>query len=147
MAQNAQASPVTNLNGQSQASQSSQSSQIYGSPQLTQTPNFYGHGFIPPASPPPLPSSDILSSILERLNSVDKKTIATGPNTTVSGIVSRIDKIDQKMNNFETRIKELEKSCDFSGNMIENLTQKNRVNSTQLLNPRAVCKIERIQRS
>ena len=28
------------------------------------------------------------------------------------------------MNNFETRIKELEKSCDFSGNMIENLTKK-----------------------
>ncbi|KAH3863997.1 hypothetical protein DPMN_027007 [Dreissena polymorpha] len=28
------------------------------------------------------------------------------------------------MNNFETRIKELEKSCDFTGNMIENLTKK-----------------------
>ncbi|XP_052224256.1 uncharacterized protein LOC127839903 [Dreissena polymorpha] len=28
------------------------------------------------------------------------------------------------MNIFETRIKDLEKSCDFSGNMIENLTKK-----------------------
>ncbi|KAH3874616.1 hypothetical protein DPMN_037866 [Dreissena polymorpha] len=28
------------------------------------------------------------------------------------------------MNNFETRIKDLEKSSDFSGNMIENLTKK-----------------------
>ncbi|KAH3838855.1 hypothetical protein DPMN_112271 [Dreissena polymorpha] len=28
------------------------------------------------------------------------------------------------MNNFETRIKALEKSCDFSGNMIENLKKK-----------------------
>ncbi|KAH3696937.1 hypothetical protein DPMN_084419 [Dreissena polymorpha] len=34
MAQNAQASPVTILHGQSQASQSSQSSQFYGSPHL-----------------------------------------------------------------------------------------------------------------
>ncbi|KAH3818592.1 hypothetical protein DPMN_120314 [Dreissena polymorpha] len=102
MAQNAHASPVTNLSGQSQASQASQSSQFYGSPQLTQmpysymmnTPNFYGQGFIPPGTPSPLPSSDILSSILERLNSVDKKLSQLDQiQQTVSGIVSRIDKI------------------------------------------------------
>ncbi|KAH3714626.1 hypothetical protein DPMN_057311 [Dreissena polymorpha] len=114
-------------------SQSSQSSQFYGSPQLTQmpysymmnTPNFHGHGFIPPTSSSPLPSSDILSSILERLNYVDKKLSQLDQiQQTVSGIVSRIVKIEQKMNYFETRIKELEKPCDFSGNMIENLTKK-----------------------
>ncbi|KAH3863996.1 hypothetical protein DPMN_027006 [Dreissena polymorpha] len=88
MAQNAHASPVTNLSGQSQASQSSQ---FYGSPQLTQmpysymlnTPNFYGQGFIPPGTPSLLPSSDILSSILERLF-CGQKVITVGPNTTNS---------------------------------------------------------------
>ncbi|XP_052242307.1 uncharacterized protein LOC127852388 [Dreissena polymorpha] len=130
MAQNAQASPVTNISGQTQASQAGQ---YYGSPQLTQipfpymmnTPNFYGQGFIPPATPSPPPSSDILSSILERLNSVDKKLSQLDQiHQTVSGIVLRIDNIEQRMNSFETRMKELEKSCDFSGNMIENITKK-----------------------
>ncbi|KAH3837545.1 hypothetical protein DPMN_110938 [Dreissena polymorpha] len=129
MAQNTQASPVTNLSGQTQASQAGQ---FYGSPQLTQipysymmnTPHFYGQGFIPPAPPSPPPSSDILSSILEKLNSVDKKlSQLVQIHQTVSGIVSRIDKIEQRMNNFETRIKELEQSCDFSGNMIDNNKQ------------------------
>ncbi|KAH3713816.1 hypothetical protein DPMN_073617 [Dreissena polymorpha] len=61
MAQNSQASPVTNLSGQTQANQAGQ---FYSSPQLTQipysyimnTPTFYGQGFIPPAPPSPPPS-------------------------------------------------------------------------------------------
>ncbi|KAH3828348.1 hypothetical protein DPMN_130305 [Dreissena polymorpha] len=69
-----------------------------------------------------MPSSDILSAILDRLNAVDKKLSQLDQiQQTVSSIVSRIDKMAQQIPNFESRIKDVEQSCDFSDSAIENL--------------------------
>jgi hypothetical protein len=122
--------------GQTGQIQASQPCQLYSSPQFTQmtgnpyaylmnTPTFPGHGFIAPSTPSPMPSSDVLSAILDRLNAVDKKLSQLDQiQQTVSSIVSRIDKMEIRITNFESRIKDVEKSCDFSGSAIENLTKK-----------------------
>ncbi|KAH3747469.1 hypothetical protein DPMN_181896 [Dreissena polymorpha] len=82
-------------------------------------------GVYTPATPTPLPSADILSSILDRLNSVDMKLSHFDQiHQTVTGLVSRIDKIEQRINNFKSRIKDLDKSCDFSDSPFGNLKKQ-----------------------
>ncbi|KAH3787214.1 hypothetical protein DPMN_165334 [Dreissena polymorpha] len=71
------------------------------------------------------PNQAILSSILDRLNSMDNKLSQLDKiQSCVSAITSRVDKLDKGISDIEVKIKDFEKSCDFSGGAIGDITKQ-----------------------
>ena len=130
MAQSAQCTTGYNQNDQLQASQFFNCSQIHSVPLgqcVMGTPSFHGQNFMTPNTPisPISPNQAILSSILDRLNSMDNKlTQLDKIQSCVSAITSRVDTLDKRINDIEVKIKDVEKSCDFSGGAIGDITKQ-----------------------
>jgi hypothetical protein len=80
-------------------------------------------------------NSDVFSLILQRLDSMDNKLAQLDSiQSSMKALTVRIDKMDQKINLLESKMKDIENSREFDGGMLDDFSKKQRELSTLMTN-------------